>query len=120
MVVEEPEQRFDVAPVGAPADLVGLSVPRDEPRRFELRQVTVVETHFERVRVRVFREQGQRIATAVGSRLVNWIVAESDGRVRFEENDPDGSVIRLQFEPAAVTASADSTVPTPVTDGTPS
>lgn len=37
-------------------------------------------------------------ASGLGLWLVNWIVSESGGRIRFEENEPEGSVIRLRFE----------------------
>lgn len=46
-----------------------------------------------------------RLRDAAGARglglwLVNWIVETSGGRVRFEENDPSGSVVRLRLRPS--------------------
>lgn len=38
--------------------------------------------------------------SGLGLWLVNWIVVESDGQIRFEENGPDGSVVCLQFKRA--------------------
>jgi signal transduction histidine kinase len=58
-------------------------------------------------------------ASGLGLWLVNWIVAESDGRIRFEENDPEGSVIRLCFERAHAVPS-DRATSVPVAGGAPS
>ena len=39
-------------------------------------------------------------ASGLGLWLVSWIVNESGGDIRFEENDPRGSVVRLRFDEA--------------------
>ena len=36
--------------------------------------------------------------SGLGLWLVNWIVTTSNGTVRFEENDPDGSIVCLRFK----------------------
>ncbi|WP_430503495.1 sensor histidine kinase [Haloparvum sp. PAK95] len=76
------------------------AVERDGTRFVELRvadngpgipdeQVTVLERGFE-----TSLEHG----SGLGLWLVHWLVTASDGHVRFEDNDPKGSVVRLQFE----------------------
>jgi signal transduction histidine kinase len=56
--------------------------------------------------------------SGLGLWLVNWIVTESGGQVRFEENESGGSVVCLQFK-RAQTAVPSSPAPTPsVADGT--
>lgn len=39
--------------------------------------------------------------SGLGLWLVNWIVTESGGQIRFEENTPTGSVVCLRFLPAS-------------------
>jgi len=43
--------------------------------------------------------------SGLGLWLVNWIVVRSDGSIRFEENEPVGSVVQLRFERAQATSS---------------
>ncbi|MFC7231035.1 ATP-binding protein [Saliphagus sp. GCM10025308] len=51
------------------------------------------------------RETSLEHASGLGLWLVNWIVARSGGDVEFAENEPRGSIVRLQF-PRATTATA--------------
>jgi signal transduction histidine kinase len=39
-------------------------------------------------------------ASGLGLWLVNWILRKSDGEIQFEENEPRGSVVRIQLERA--------------------
>lgn len=55
-------------------------------------QVSVLERGFE-----TSLEHG----SGLGLWLVNWVVGASGGRVRFNDNDPKGSVVSLQFEAAS-------------------
>lgn len=54
----------------------------------------------------------------LGLWLVYWIVMRSGGEIRFEENDPEGSVVCLQFERARVAPAPGSALSSPVTDAT--
>ncbi|WP_117591281.1 histidine kinase N-terminal 7TM domain-containing protein [Haloprofundus halophilus] len=38
--------------------------------------------------------------SGIGLWLVNWILTEADGELRFDENDPRGSVVTLRFREA--------------------
>ncbi|WP_312907242.1 histidine kinase N-terminal 7TM domain-containing protein [Natronosalvus caseinilyticus] len=51
------------------------------------------------------RETSLEHASGLGLWLVNWIVARSGGEVKFAENEPRGSIVRLQF-PRATKATA--------------
>ncbi|UTF52093.1 histidine kinase N-terminal 7TM domain-containing protein [Natronosalvus rutilus] len=51
------------------------------------------------------RETSLEHASGLGLWLVNWVVARSGGDVEFAENEPRGSIVRLQF-PRATTATA--------------
>jgi signal transduction histidine kinase len=52
----------------------------------------------ERVALERGYETNLEHTTGLGLWLVNWIVAGSGGDVRFEANEPGGSVVRLRFE----------------------
>jgi PAS domain S-box-containing protein len=65
---------------------------------------------------------GLEDASGLGLWLVNWIVSDSGGEVRYEPNEPRGSVVVLRFPPADPdgTDGSDRTVdPDPGADRTP-
>lgn len=81
---------------------VEVSVSRTEDDRVEVRiaddgpgipesEVAVLERGY---------ETPLEHASGLGLWLVNWLVTASGGDVRFEENDPRGSVVRLRLDAA--------------------
>ena len=55
--------------------------------------------------------------SGLGLWLVSWIVKESGGEIRFEENQPEGSIVCLRFERAQSPASSTPTLSGAITAG---
>lgn len=72
------ERRPDRVEVSVADD--GPGIPSTEREVFETGEETALEH-----------------ASGLGLWLVNWIVNQSGGELYLEENDPDGSIVRLEF-----------------------